>query len=37
MERREIEQAPAILLAYCLVACSGFIVGTLVGWLIAIV
>lgn len=35
MDRSEIETTPAILLAYCLVAGSGFVVGTLVGWLIA--
>jgi hypothetical protein len=35
MERREVEGTPAVLLGYCLVASSGFIVGTVVGWLIA--
>lgn len=35
MQRSESEMGPAILIAYCFVAGSGFIVGTLAGWLLA--
>ncbi len=35
MDQGPAEFAPPILISYCLVAGSGFIVGTIAGWLLS--